>query len=131
MARTKKISKGKTGTAFYDDKPFKKTVDEYTWHNPISLLDKIISYSTDDLKNRLSKKNKEYAGKDDVYHNFLEGAKLCNCEPMQYLYYLMTKHLVSVKDIVDKGLNDKDLIAEKCGDIRAYITLLEGYYLFA
>ena len=105
-------------------------IDEYIEDNPISLLDKIINYSTEDLTKRLRRKNQEYAEINHVYHNFIEGAKICGCLEMQFLWSLMAKHLVSVKDFVDQGLTDKDVIAEKCGDIRAYITLLECYYVF-
>jgi hypothetical protein len=91
-------------------------------------LEKIIENGCNDLRDRLGSKNAEYASPEDVYHNFEEAAKMIpNGTKQIALWNFMVKHLVSLQDIIFKQENE-DLIPEKCGDIRAYITLLEGMY---
>jgi hypothetical protein len=90
------------------------------------LVDAILESTRDTLCN----KAKEYANGDDRLHNFVEAAKLERCTPERALRSFMTKHIVSVYDMIEGLEQGKtyplELWREKCGDIRNYLILLEA-----
>jgi hypothetical protein len=71
----------------------------------------------------------EYA-KGDRLHNFLRAGALLRCTPEKALLGFLTKHLVSVVDMVedlDKGVsNPIPVWEEKIGDAINYLVLLEA-----
>jgi hypothetical protein len=89
------------------------------------------------IRQTLLTKHKEYAKDDNVFRNFDEAAggfSLHSTSP-QVLWSYMTKHLVSIKDIVAEGKPAKPaVVSEKIGDVINYLILLEamlneqGYY---
>ena len=94
------------------------------WFNEI--LDDRISK----IKKVLSKKAGEYSSGNDRLHNFKRAAAL-NCEtPEKALAGMLTKHIVSIYDMID-GLDstscpDYSVWDEKLGDAINYCILLEA-----
>lgn len=82
------------------------------------------------IKGVLAAKAKEYSSEKDRLHNFKEGAKILNTTPEIALFGFLTKHLVSVKDIIDNiaigKLPTTALVDEKVGDCINYFILLEA-----
>ncbi len=78
----------------------------------------------------LAGKGAVYASAADRFHNFNAGAAMLRCTPEKALLGYMTKHLVSIFDMVDAL--DRGEVApvaqwdEKLGDAIAYLHLLEG-----
>lgn len=64
----------------------------------IKLLDKTI----EDIRNVLNKKNAEYSSGKDKLHNFKRAAKMLQCSPEKALIGMLTKHIISILDIVDE-----------------------------
>lgn len=77
----------------------------------------------------LLKKRAEYApdGKDRL-HNFKRAASMLNTTPEKALVGMLTKHLVSLLDIVDDIPKTPSiaLLEEKIGDSVNYLILLEA-----
>ncbi len=77
-------------------------------------------------------KSKEYVRDDNPFHNFDRGAEYTGETPEDYLYGLMTKHLVSIKDMIDDLYEGKEPsvihVEEKIGDGINYLMLLEGLF---
>ena len=77
----------------------------------------------------LAHKAKEYA-KGDRLHNFKRGGEVMGCSPERALLGYMTKHLVSVVDIIDdieKGhAPTQTYWDEKLGDLYNYVLLLDA-----
>lgn len=83
------------------------------------------------IKGTLSSKRMEYAPDEDVLHNFKKGATLNGTTPEQTLRGYLTKHLVSVFDMIENIAAgnvgpDEKLIDDKVGDCINYFILLEG-----
>ena len=75
----------------------------------------------------LIKKASEYApDDDDRLHNFNIGAAYLDCSAERYALNLLTKHLVSIRDMVASGYWDEERIDEKIGDAMNYLLLLEA-----
>ncbi|MDX9893871.1 MAG: hypothetical protein RBS34_00395 [Desulfofustis sp.] len=78
----------------------------------------------------LCAKGEEYSRDGDRLWNFKVAGRKLGCHPAQALTGMMTKHVVSVDDIIDglaKGIvPPKELVAEKIGDSINYLLLLEG-----
>ena len=78
----------------------------------------------------LASKSKEYSRSGDKLHNFRRASALLGCSPEKALVGMMSKHIVSVLDIVDDieagGLPDEVLVSEKIGDLMNYSVLLEA-----
>ena len=78
----------------------------------------------------LAAKSKEYSRSGDKLHNFRRASALLGCSPEKALAGMMSKHIVSVLDIVDDieagGLPDEALVSEKIGDLVNYSILLEA-----
>lgn len=81
------------------------------------------------VRQSLLAKHKEYADDDNVFRNFDEaaGGFSLHSTSAEVLWSYMTKHLVSIKDIVaeNKGA-DSAVISEKIGDVINYLILLEA-----
>ncbi len=82
----------------------------------------------------LANKGKEYAGDENVFHNFeaAVGISFADCrEKIAWEY--MTKHLQSIKDLIEatcgngpKQYPAEPIIEEKIGDAINYLILIEG-----
>ncbi|MDD2679530.1 MAG: hypothetical protein PHO03_01830 [Candidatus Omnitrophica bacterium] len=72
-------------------------------------------------------KAKEYASEDDRLHNFERGADFLKQNPSTVCLNYMTKHLVSIYDIVQgEEQVTQALLDEKIGDAINYLILLEA-----
>lgn len=81
------------------------------------------------IRQTLLTKHKEYAKDDNVFRNFDEaaGGLSLHGSSAEVLWSYMTKHLVSIKDIVaDKKPVDASVVSEKIGDVVNYLILLEA-----
>jgi hypothetical protein len=81
------------------------------------------------VRQTLLTKHKEYAKDDNVFRNFDEaaGGLSLHSTSAEVLWSYMTKHLVSIKDIVsDNKSADPAIVSEKIGDIINYLILLEA-----
>lgn len=85
------------------------------------LLDELDGNSLETLK----QKNAKYASPTDCLHNFDSGADIMGSTPAQCAWGYMTKHLVALRDKVDKNdFSDRDDLLEKCQDIINYIRFI-------
>ena len=85
------------------------------------LLDELDGNSLETLK----QKNAKYASPTDCLHNFDAGAEIMGRTSAQCAWGYMTKHLVALRDKVDKNdFSDRDDILEKCQDIINYIRFI-------
>lgn len=85
------------------------------------LLDELDGNSLETLK----QKNAKYASPDDCLHNFYSGAEIMGGTPAQCTWGYMTKHLVALRDKVEKNdFHDRDDLLEKCQDIINYIRFI-------
>ena len=81
------------------------------------------------VRQTLLTKHKEYAKDDNVFRNFDEaaGGLSLHGSSAEVLWSYMTKHLVSIKDIVaDNKPVDAAVVSEKIGDVINYLILLEA-----
>lgn len=79
------------------------------------------------MKSVMLKKKAEYATEVDRLHNFDRAAKMLNCTKAQALMGMLSKHLVSILDIVDaRKPVTIEVIEEKIGDAINYLSLLEA-----
>jgi hypothetical protein len=81
------------------------------------------------VRQTLLTKHKEYAKDDNVFRNFDEaaGGLSLHSTSAEVLWSYMTKHLVSIKDIVAEGKPAKPaVVSEKIGDVINYLILLEA-----
>ena len=81
------------------------------------------------VRQSLLTKHKEYAKDDNVFRNFDEaaGGLSLHSTSAEVLWSYMTKHLVSIKDIVaDNKPVDPAVVSEKIGDVINYLILLEA-----
>ena len=85
------------------------------------LLDELDGNSLETLK----QKNAKYASPTDCLHNFDSGADIMGSTPAQCAWGYMTKHLVALRDKVQKNdFSDRDDLLEKCQDIINYIRFI-------
>jgi hypothetical protein len=81
------------------------------------------------VRQTLLTKHKEYAKDDNVFRNFDEaaGGLSLHSTSAEVLWSYMTKHLVSIKDIVSDNVPVKnEIVSEKIGDVINYLILLEA-----
>lgn len=77
----------------------------------------------------LTAKRNEYASEDDVLINFKSAGKYLDTTPQSALLYFLTKHLISLRDIVyGKVPCDMETIQEKITDAINYLILLEALF---
>lgn len=85
------------------------------------------------IRANLKLKSKEYASDYDRLHNFKRAAELLRELPAESCVGFMTKHIVSVLDLVRNHANGDDIsraqIDEKIGDAINYLILLEAIFL--
>lgn len=78
----------------------------------------------------LGAKAVEYAHGGDRLSNFKEAASFLHCTPEKALMGFVTKHIIALRDFVEALENGKcatpEQWAEKTGDIRNYMLLLDG-----
>lgn len=85
------------------------------------LLDELDGQSLQTLK----EKNARYASDDDCLHNFDSGAEIAGVTSAQCAWGYMTKHLVALRDIVEKDdFSNREDFLEKCQDIINYIRFI-------
>jgi hypothetical protein len=81
------------------------------------------------VRQTLLTKHKEYAADDNVFRNFDEaaGGLSLHSTSAEVLWSYMTKHLVSIKDIVSDNVPvNNAIVSEKIGDVINYLILLEA-----
>lgn len=70
-------------------------------------------------------KNKRYSDPNDALHNFNSGSDISGLTPAQTCWGYMTKHLVALRDMVDRNdFSNRDDFLEKCQDTINYIRIL-------
>lgn len=70
-------------------------------------------------------KNAKYSSPIDALHNFNSGGEIFGGTPAQACWGYLTKHLVSLRDRVQKNdFMDRDDFMEKCQDSINYIRFL-------
>lgn len=89
-----------------------------------SIFENLLKQLDDSSVNTLIEKNKRYGKSDDVLHNFNAGAEIMGGTPAQACWGYLTKHLVALRDMVEKNEFDKDDFLEKCQDSINYIRFL-------
>lgn len=73
----------------------------------------------------LAEKNARYAQNGDCLHNFRSGAEIAGGTPAQACWGYVTKHLVALRDKVDKNdFSNREDFLEKCQDTINYIRFL-------
>ena len=73
----------------------------------------------------LLRKNARYSVENDRLHNFNAGGDIFGGTPAQACWGYMTKHLVALRDMVQKNdFSDRDDFMEKCQDTINYIRFL-------
>ena len=85
------------------------------------LLDELDGNSLETLK----EKSTCYAQNGDLLHNFRNGAEIIGGTPAQACWGYMTKHLASLRDMVDRNdFSNREDFLEKCQDTINYIRFL-------
>lgn len=91
------------------------------------LLDQRVNHCK---KLALGVKNKEYSRQDDKLWNFKRAGQVLNVAPEDALLGMLSKHLVSILDLVDDAVGgaelEQKLIDEKFSDTHNYLFLLEA-----
>ena len=82
----------------------------------------IKNYSMDVLIARNSNYSK---GDTDALHNFVAGAAIAGCTPAQAAWGYVTKHLVALRDKIQRNdFSNVDDLEEKCCDIINYTAII-------
>jgi hypothetical protein len=90
-------------------------------------FERIFDEIVDNARNVLVNKAVEYASDADRLHNFKVAAAYLGCTPKQAALYFMTKHLVSISDMVQQDTPHSILVwDEKIGDALNYLILLRA-----
>lgn len=94
------------------------------------VFDKLVEDRIKSIISTLINKRAEYASDTDVLRNFHVGASITGKSVYEVCFGYMTKHLASIRDIVEKRSRgvfvDSSVIDEKIGDSICYLILLEG-----
>lgn len=92
---------------------------------------KVVEKRIERIRSVLGSKQDEYSRGSNPMHNFEVGAEFLDEPPEAYCLQLMTKHLISITDMV-LDIQDNDKLAkpevweEKIGDAINYLILLEA-----
>lgn len=90
-------------------------------------FEEIFERTVDQCREVLVTKAREYASDGDRLHNFKKAAAMNGGTPEQALWGFLTKHLVSLSDMVSSGKNFPDGVwDEKLGDSLNYLFLLRA-----
>ena len=93
----------------------------------------LLEQRLESIKKTLYDKGKEYSRGFNVFHNFIQAGKKLNCSKEKALMGMMTKHLVSIDDLVNTAESDdiikEETVREKIGDTINYLILLEAMLL--
>ncbi len=94
-------------------------------------FDEISRKYGDIVNEKLTSKSKEYSTEEDKFHNFKKAGFFEQCTPEKALRGMLTKHIVSIYDIVDDieagNMRQSDeVVEEKITDAEAYLRLLAG-----
>jgi len=93
-------------------------------------FDSIVEHRISAIQEILLVKAKEYARNGDRLHNFKRAAALERCTPERALRGMLTKHIISVYDMIDDLERDiwteRSVWNEKIGDMINYAILLEA-----
>ncbi|TXG79640.1 MAG: hypothetical protein E6R13_09620 [Spirochaetes bacterium] len=97
-------------------------------------FDQIVERRLDLIRKVLVSKGKEYSTDHDVFHNFRAATGVSfHDAPEKVAWEFMTKHLQSIKDILNhvetggfNGHPSEALVEEKIGDAVNYLILIEG-----
>lgn len=96
----------------------------------VSEFDMVVEARCEKINKVLVAKAKEYAQGQNRFHNFDVAARIHDTTPEQALLGMMSKHLVSVIDLInDPECATEYLVDEKVGDTVNYLILLEGLLL--
>ena len=78
----------------------------------------------------IGEKHEEYSRNNDKLYNFKRAGEIQRCIPERALIGMLSKHLVSMLDIVDDleegGIPEEGILTEKITDSINYLVLLEG-----
>lgn len=90
---------------------------------------KLLDERIEKMKATLVSKGDEYSTDGDKLYNFKQAGIVNGVTQEEALWYMMTKHLVSVQDMVF-GVKPKSvkLVDEKIGDLINYLVLLEAIF---
>jgi hypothetical protein len=80
----------------------------------------------DSYRNRLQRKNEEYSPYENPFANFDNATRFLNVSPETILLFYMTKHLMSLRQMVFGGKYDVDVWDEKIGDLVNYLLILRA-----
>jgi hypothetical protein len=96
-------------------------------------FDEIVKRRVELITSVLTSKGKEYGAERDTFANFKESVGLAFANtPEKVGWEFMTKHLWSIKDMIEKVGNDPnnlptvEMVEEKLGDAIIYLVLIEG-----
>ena len=82
------------------------------------------------ITNIVKRKHEEYGEDSDYFYNFNRGAEILGIPPAEVLAAYMTKHTVSVYDIIKEfssgGKVSAPQVEEKITDMIVYLLLLEA-----
>lgn len=93
----------------------------------------LLKERVNEIEQKLTSKREEYATGEDVFSAFKKatGLSFHDC-PEQLAWEYMTKHMQSIKDMIEhvsidgyNGYPDKDTLREKFGDAVNYLLLIE------
>lgn len=94
-----------------------------------SRFSRILNSRLEKIQSLCHTKGYEY-GRENRYHNFYRAAEILRTTPESALLGFMTKHFVSICDMVDDlsalRIHSVAEWSEKIGDLIVYSTLLEG-----
>ena len=81
----------------------------------------------DEILQLREQKAKEYT-KDNAFENFISASKFLEESPEKVAFFYVTKHIISIKDALFKGVGE-DKLREKVSDIIVYMLLIEAMAL--
>lgn len=89
-------------------------------------FDNIIASTLEKAETTLTRKSAAYSSESDRLHNFRIAAALNDCTMEQALWGMLTKHIVSIRDMVHSNHSfASDVWDEKIGDAINYLALLK------
>lgn len=93
----------------------------------------VLENTLEQIRQVMGSKSAEYARNDEKLWNFKRAAGVLGVSPEKALLGMLTKHTVSILDIIDDLDKDKlpsvELLCEKIGDELNYLILLKALVL--